>query len=792
MGSATSVTGETFGDVRYEAEIRRTEHGVAHIKAADLGGLGFGQGYACAADHLPTICDQVTKASAQRSAYLGTGVFNEHLNSDLGYSILGTRAQGERMAATQGDDIQAIVRGYVAGCNAWLAEAGREALPEWCRDAAWIRPLTAEDLFTMYADMALMASGRNLASWIGTAVPPGGDATQPHATAPSEWSDLPPSPGSNGWAIGRAHSAGGGGLVMANPHFPWNGDGRFWECHLTIPGQLNVYGASLIGTPGVQIGFNERIAWTHTFSRGHRFVLYRLALADSPTQYRYGDDVRDMESVEHTITVRDADGSLTDQTFTRHVSHYGPIVDVPMLGWSATDAYAIKDANAGNDRMLAQFLALDFAQSVDEVKSAVHTIDGLPWVNIMAADSDGNAWYSDPSTTPHLAPEADERFATAAVSDPITALFHSMRVALLDGSDPTNEWIDHPAGSTPGLVPSSHLPQVDTDEAVFNANDSYWIAHPGQPLPVGSAMCGLAGIAQSPRTRHNATILANPPDGGWTPDAIESVLFNNRAFTADELADDVIERLAEFVAANGAEVTVDGRAADLARVHQVLSAWDRTYNIDAVGAVLWREFIGSFPVAEVSAGGSLWAQPFDAERPLETPRGLATSADPAQIDTIIVNLARASHALESAGVAIDARLGDVQYAERSGRRIPVHGGADAEGLINIVTPVANLSRSTLEPVATPPEAIVGRTEVTGLAQGGYQCVYGASFIMIAELGAEGPRARGLLVYGQSGDPASPQHIDQFEEFAAKRLRPFRFTEADIAAAPELSVRTVRG
>ena len=74
MGSATSATGETFGDVRYEAEIRRTEHGVAHVKAADLGGLGFGQGYACAADHLPTICDQVTKASAQRSAYLGTGV----------------------------------------------------------------------------------------------------------------------------------------------------------------------------------------------------------------------------------------------------------------------------------------------------------------------------------------------------------------------------------------------------------------------------------------------------------------------------------------------------------------------------------------------------------------------------------------------------------------------------------------------------------------------------------------------------------------------------------------------
>ena len=65
-------------------------------------------------------------------------------------------------------------------------------------------------------------------------------------------------------------------MVVANPHFPWGGEARFWECHLTIPGELDVYGVSLLGTPGVQMGFNAGVAWAHTFSRGHRFTVQQL------------------------------------------------------------------------------------------------------------------------------------------------------------------------------------------------------------------------------------------------------------------------------------------------------------------------------------------------------------------------------------------------------------------------------------------------------------------------------------------------------------------------------------
>ncbi|MCB0970652.1 MAG: penicillin acylase family protein, partial [Acidimicrobiales bacterium] len=105
---------------------------------------------------------------------------------------------------------------------------------------------------------------------------------------------------SNGWAFGSDATASGHGLVVANPHFPWTGEARLWECHLTLPGELDAYGVSLLGGPGIQIGFNAHVAWTHTFSRGHRFTLARLDLIDGdPTAYRFGDEERAMTSRVH-------------------------------------------------------------------------------------------------------------------------------------------------------------------------------------------------------------------------------------------------------------------------------------------------------------------------------------------------------------------------------------------------------------------------------------------------------------------------------------------------------------
>ena len=114
-----------------------------------------------------------------------------------------------------------------------VVEATSEgALPEWCAGAEWMRPIDELDLYAYLGDMALLASGRNLVQLLGRAEAPGPDGPAP--PSPPEAMGGPQA-ASNGWAVGGDVTASGHGMVLANPHFPWYGEARFWECHLTNP-----------------------------------------------------------------------------------------------------------------------------------------------------------------------------------------------------------------------------------------------------------------------------------------------------------------------------------------------------------------------------------------------------------------------------------------------------------------------------------------------------------------------------------------------------------------------------
>ena len=553
-----------------------------------------------------------------------------------------------------------------------------------------------------------------------------------------------------------------------------------------------MYGASLVGAPAVHIGFNRDVAWTHTFSAGHRFVLYQLELvAGDPTSYRYGDTERAMTSRDVSIEIAGEGGATTRLDRTMWSTHYGPMVDIPLLGWSEGMGFAIRDANDGNDRFLAQYLAMDQATSVDGLREAVHLHQGLPWVNVISADRAGRVWYSDPSPTPHLSPEVSAAYDAAVESDPLTALFFSQRVALLNGSDPANEWIDADGAHQPGAVPVADLPELLTDTVAFNSNDPYWVPHPEVRLDRGPVLAGLYGRALSPRTRMNAAVLAGMmpsgptgPDGRWTLDDLERALLDNRSLLAEQVLDDVIERCRA-----AGTVESGSTSFDLGAVADVLAGWDRAFDVESRGAVIWREFLGGFSKEELRNAGPLWDEPFDPERPTMTPAGLAAAPE-SGADPVVTKMVAALKALAAAGVAIDAALGEVQFVDRGGERIPLHGANEVEGIVNVVAPYGAFQRSDLEPSVPTGEPVAGRAESTGLRVGGYPVTYGASIVMVVGFDDEGPTGRGLLTYGQSGDPEAEHHVDQMREFSAKRLRPLLFDEADIAADPNLTTITV--
>ena len=66
-------------------------------------------------------------------------------------------------------------RGYAAGYNAYLRKRGRAELPDpSCRGKAWVRPITALDLYRRYYQLGLLASGGQFLGDIVAAAPPAG------------------------------------------------------------------------------------------------------------------------------------------------------------------------------------------------------------------------------------------------------------------------------------------------------------------------------------------------------------------------------------------------------------------------------------------------------------------------------------------------------------------------------------------------------------------------------------------------------------------------------------------
>ncbi len=394
--------------------------------------------------------------------------------------------------------------------------------------------------------------------------------------------------GSNGWAIGKDRTENGRGMLLANPHFPWNGTNRFWEKHLVIPGELDVYGAGLIGIPGVTIGFNQHVAWTHTVSNSKRLVPYRLQLVPGdPTSYLYDGEPRKMEARTVSVPINLGDGTTTTQEHTVWFSHYGPIVVMPGLDWNEKNAYAMRAANLENYFALSQWMDMSVAKNMDEFIDAHRKWSAMPWVNTIATSSDGRAVYMDNSTVGNFSDEAIELWQQRMKSDFMTKVVYGRTQMLLaDGSDSRWEWEADPSTKIAGVVPFEKRPLLDRSDFVFNSNDSYWLTNPDAPLSGYSPLYGPVGTPRSIRTRVNALTLRDDSpegpsgaDGKFSLQEMQDALFSNRSLSAELLRDQLV------AACEGTNVVeIDGEEVDISKAVQVIANYNGQLDIDSPGA----------------------------------------------------------------------------------------------------------------------------------------------------------------------------------------------------------------
>ena len=125
------------GATKFSAEIRRTAFGVPHIKAANMGGIGYGYGYASAQDNVCEIADRLLTVAGQRAKYLGPGENDANITSDLYHQrmIQSKRVEAllagpEGAADTPSAEARALADGYVSGFNRYLQETGVDQISD--------------------------------------------------------------------------------------------------------------------------------------------------------------------------------------------------------------------------------------------------------------------------------------------------------------------------------------------------------------------------------------------------------------------------------------------------------------------------------------------------------------------------------------------------------------------------------------------------------------------------------------------------------------------------------------
>lgn len=776
----------------YLATIRRTTDGVPHILAADFESAIFGQGWASGEDHFCTLADQMLKVTSTRAKFLGPGKDNANIDSDFAWKSIGIEAIARADWPKESDRAHRFLTAFTDGWNGYLNKTGVENLTGFCKGAPWVRPISAEDLYVYGRSVPLLASSGALTGYLGKAQPP---ATALPTATPARLTTTPTTTpttaegepeallGSNAWAIGSERTENGGGMLLANPHFPWEGPQKFWEVHLQVPGELDIYGGQLVGLPGIGIGFNEDIAWTHTVSAGKRFTAYKLALDPSNATGYVVDGVTELlDASPSSIEVLGEDGTLTTVDRTLWSSAYGPILDFPGVGWTESTVLALRDANLTNGEFIEQYIDMAQAGSMKELQAAHEKNQGVPLFNTIATDKEGNTWYADTAATPNLSKESLTALADRISNDPITKTAYENNAILLDGSTSRDDWVVEPGSRDPGLVPYSKMPMLERKDYVFNANDSFWLAN-ADALIEGdfSLLHGEQKTKRSPRTQENAILLSDTEatgpsgdDSKFSLEELQDAALRNGGYLARDWQAEVAERCSgsslvevpELLAKDGS-VALPADNVDVSGACEVIAQWDGLSNLESKGVAVWREFTQQLKTEPL--------RPFDPSDPVNTPSGIAAPPTDGTIDPVLVALARATQIVTKAGFALDTPLGDIQVDGR-GSKLPVPGGTGGEGITNVVGYSGRVAASDPDAPVRPEPVLAG----SGLTTEGYWINSGSSLILAVSFDPKrGPTAQSILTYGETGDRESDHFTSQLERFGAKKWKPVAFTAAQI-------------
>jgi penicillin amidase len=758
-------------------EVLYDDRGVPHVFAATEEDAWRAEGFVVARDRLFQLELQTRATAGTLSALLGPRL----LEVDRAARRRGLAGAADRTFAAldSGAAIFRAARAYAAGVNAWMDAMPRAELPIEYR-LLGTRPERWEPRYSLYLfnQMALTLAWQDetlsrirvrglvgasatealfpLNSPIQEPIQPNGEGAPrydfvrplPRPGAPDTAAEnasreregvevalglSPRNPGlgdaigSNNWAVGPKRSASGHALLAGDPHLELTLPSIWYEIHLHVPGRLDAAGVTLVGSPGVIIGFNRNVAWSFTNTGADVRDLYVETVDDParPTRYRLDGGWR---PVQARIEVVRGPGGRVLATDTVYFTHRGPMLREGSR-WLSMRWTPYEAAHPGEE-----FVGLDRAGSVAE------WLDG--WKEYVAAAQNGIV---------------ADRTGTIAIRS--TGKFpvrpgDGRGDELRDGSTSAADW--------PGYLPLELYPfSLDPAQGFLaSANQQ-----PVDPR-VNPRYFGSNWYSPWRAMRINQLLRA---DSAVTPDAMRRYQTDPGSARADAFAP-------LFLAAARAEDAA-GRGDDTLRLAaRLLGEWDRRYTRDNRRAVLFEAAMSALvPLVWdelIPAAGRDSAAAEPVEEPAEAVLlELASDSTSPWWDD------RRTRAVETRDMILAAALRRGLLAA-----LRDHGAPDGGGWVWSAAHHANIYHLLRIPAFSALGlAVQGGPSTLSPSPG--SGTHGPSWRMVVELG---PEVRAWATYpgGQSGNPASSRYRDRLAGWLAGTLDPVLFpaSPADLPAA----------
>ncbi len=743
--------------------IRRDTFGVPHIVAETEAAAGFGFGYAQAEDHAAEMARRFLAARGVAAKHLGT----RFLENDLAAKRVDNIGESRRALGTLDPTFREVLEGFAAGYNLYVGQH-RDALPPWVGDitAADALALTHADFPTDVASPGLVRALQQKYPE-GAAAPPAGrpleplvlpGADDPAAAEPSSASD----DGSNALALSGRRTTSGAAILLGNPHLRWGA--LYWEAHVKVPGRLDFYGSTLVGFPWLRAGFNARLGYVQTNNTSDNKDVFALPLDPArPDHYVFEGQSLALTRVDVAVEVRQDDGTMTTERRTYWRSHLGPIVHR-----NARTAFALRSTGADAWKWFEGFWRLSHARSLREYMGVMSTRFS-PESNYTYADADGNISYLWNSRIPKRVQDGTDYS--------------------LDVPGGTGKYVWGP------LHPTRALPQLLNPAGGYiqNANNPPWFVSMRAPLDPARypAYFERGELALRPQLALDMVEARET----FSVEDVKRLKYETRLLLAERVKPALLAAIDTRLGRSESAVpTAVGDAGELAQARAILAAWDGRVSAASRGAVLFQRFWETYR-AEVREP---YAEPWDAARPTETPRGIAHP------EAALKHLAEAVRWTRTTYGAADVAWGDVNRYRFGGLDLPGEGASGQLGAFRVQQfDAAPAGSAGARAGASAGAAGAG----AGAAGTGAAAGAGAGGIRIAgwaeadrQLAGSGDgwvllvhftrplQAFSVLAYGQTTDRTSPHSRDQIRLLANRELRPVWFTDAEVAAHLEREYR----